>query len=479
MSKVYSVTIENDKRKKRDRKKTKKKITLSLVFIFLVLLIGGYFIYSHITQCVGDECNPILKPIVATIEPKLKQDDYLTNMLVVGIDTRSENSGLMNTDTIIIVTINHKDENIIMTSIPRDLWVKYTLPNGNTASSKINSAYANGEYQEEGKGIETLQGAVEDIVGVPIHYYVKVSLQGFIDIVDTIGGVDVYIPEYYKDAYPASELPFELQATCIPFYHDGKYCLFEFKKGTEHMDGQRALIYARCRLLSPQGDFDRAQRQQEVINSVKIKILSSDTLLDPQKLWEMYNVIKDNIESSPFTINDIRAVLNLKDEIDTDKVGNVVLDPYFGNVPAKYIYRPNANPERGYYIIAYDQTYEVIHEMLSYIMEYPILYNEVPVISIYNATGNYNLTRDWAAELKEDNPLIVINQDNRVIQNLNDQYTGISIYKFTEEDKTKTEEYLKNFFEVDEIITDTADGTKAYAGEDYVIVIGIEEGIKE
>ncbi len=477
MGKTYSVTIQNDKltkKKKRSNKKS-KKLLLAFILIFICLSIGGYFLYGMTLGCEGENCSPILKPIIATIEPKLQQKNGLTNILIVGLDTRDENSGLMNTDTIIILTIDHDNKTAMMTSIPRDFWVKYQLPNGNFASSKINGAYANGEWQEEGTGVETLKGVVEDIFGEEMHYYVKVTLKGFVEIIDAIGGVDIDIPEYYKDAYPASELPPELQATCAPFYYGGKYCLFEFQEGVEHMDGERALIYARCRLLSQRGDFDRAQRQQRVISAVKDKILSSETLTNPQKLWEIYQIIQETVETSPFTINDLRAGLNLKDEIDIENIGHVVLDPYFGNEIGRYIYVGDSTSSRGYHIIPRDDTFGDIREMLNVIMKFPGMYDEAPIISIYNATGVYTLDTNWAGQITEDNPIVIIKQSNKFIYNTDGKYTGVSIYKFTQEEKPKTEEYLKEFFEVDEVITEAEDGTQAYGGEDYIVVIGKEE----
>lgn len=475
MSKTYTITIRN-KRLERARKGPKKTVRVLIAFVLIAAVIGvsGYFLRKYATSCEGDSCNPVLDSLFNTIEPKLKQENGLTNVLIVGVDTREKNSGLMNTDTIIIATIDHNNKTAILTSIPRDLWVKYKLPNGNYASSKINSAYANGEWQQKGKGIESLQGVVEEITGEPIHYYVKVTLRGFIDTVNTLGGIDIEIPEYYKDAYPATELPEELEDECVPFYHDGKYCLFEFEKGMQHLDGQRALIYARCRLLSPRGDFDRAERQQRVINAVKEKVLSSETLLDPTKLWELFKIVQENVETSTFTINDIRAVLNLRNEIDPDKIGNVVIDPYLGHAPNKYVYRPTDNPGRGYYIETRDKTYEDIRELLAYIRKYPVIYNEAATISIYNATGKNTLGTDWSKEIEKDHPLFTFVNTNRIIKNVNNQYQGITIYKFTEEEKPATEEYLKQFFGVSEIITDPTDGTKALAGEDFVIVIGTE-----
>lgn len=489
MSKVYSVSL--DDRKKRSRRDTKRSLskihteeksrrkTITKIFFVLAIIVGvvatgGFALKKYAKTCEGEECNPLIKPILNTIEPKLKQENGLTNVLIIGIDTRDGDSQLMNTDTIIVANIDHENESVTLTSIPRDLWVSYTLPNGNTTSSKVNSAYASGEWQQEGSGIETLQGVVENITGQPIHYYVKVTLKGFIEIVDAIGGVDITVDAYYKDAYPASELPPEIEATCPPFYRDGKYCLFEFEEGTHHLDGQYALIYARMRLLSPRGDYDRARRQQQVIDAVKEKVLSTDTLLDPGKLWDMYNIVADNVETSKFTVNDLRAGLALKDKVDLDNMNNIVLDPMLGNVIGKYIYVGNGTLGRGYHIVPRDETFEQIRLLLDDIRSYPGMYEEAPVISIFNATGTYTLQTDWALALSEDNKIIQVKETNRILQDPSGQYQGISIYKFTEGDKPATETFLKKYFEVEEILTEIPEGLVAYGGEHYVVVIGSE-----
>lgn len=480
MSKTYSVKI-NSKDKRSSRKKfedrnnksSRKKVLFTLLFIFLVIATGGFFLYKYASECEGDECGAFIKPIAATINPKLKRSEQgLTNMLLVGLDTRESNSGLLNTDTIILLTVDHKNQSTVMTSIPRDLWVTYTLPNGNVSSSKINSVYASGEYVEEGKGIETLTNVVENITGTEVHYYAKVTLKGFIEVVDRIGGVDIEVEEFYRDGYPDTELPPEMLAECVPYYHDGRYCIFTFEEGQNHLDGQMALIYSRMRILSPQGDFDRARRQQQVIEAVKDKILSTETFLDPGKLWDLYNILKDNIETSRITINDIRAALNLKDQINTEEIANVVLDPNLGNVPGKYIYRPTDFPDRGYYIEAKDKTYTQIQTLLENIRKFPGIYNEQPTISLYNATGNPVLEKDWMIELDEKNPIFQIRDLNRVIPNTQNQYEDVRIYKFTEEEKPESEEYLKEFFGVKEIINEFDDGTSNFRGEDYIVVVG-------
>lgn len=215
MSRNYTVTIRNDKKKEKRHKKGRGlfKFLLLLAILGGAVFAGGYYLKKYAQSCTGDSCNPLLKPILNTIEPKLIQEDGLTNILIVGIDTRGENSGLMNTDTMIILTINHNDGTATMTSTPRDLWVRYETPNGNTVATKINSAYAVGEMQEKGKGIETLSNVLEMVTGLKIHYYVKFTLEGFTDLIDTLGGIDIEVASKYKDAYPESELPPALKSS--------------------------------------------------------------------------------------------------------------------------------------------------------------------------------------------------------------------------------------------------------------------------
>jgi LCP family protein required for cell wall assembly len=480
MSRTYNVSLQQNKKPlaKEHKKKFPYKILLGFLIIIAVLGGGAYYLKKYAASCTDGSCtlinNPIVKPIVNTIEPKLDEQDGLTNILIVGIDTRGPKSGLMNTDTMIIVTVDHTNKTVVMTSFPRDLWATYKLPNGHTTSSKLNSAYASGYVVGgEDKAFPTLIGALETITGLKINYYGKITLEGFVQLIDTLGGVDIDVPSYYKDAYPKSELPDDLQKQCKPYYHDGIYCLFEFQKGEQHLDAEHALIYARMRLMSPLGDFDRAARQQRVIESVKKKVFSSDTLLDPVKLWDIFNIVKNNVETSTFDVNDIRAALNLRKEVNTDEIGHVVLDPYFGNNPGKYIYRPTdpAFAGRGYFIIARDTTYKEIQTKLEYIRKYPGIYNEGSMISIYNATGTNKLETDYAKEIDTENPLFIFKFTNKVIADPTGKYTGISILKVTKEDKPATEKYLKEYFKVDEIITTMPEGLKA-SGEDYIIMIG-------
>jgi len=470
MTRNYTVTIKNAKNKK---KSSKKKLFI-FIGIIIILVVGFGYGYTKLKKyaqsCQGDECNPLLRPLVNTIDPKLdKNEDGTTNILLIGVDTRENNKGLMNTDTMIILTIDHNNKTSMMTSIPRDLWVKYTLPNVNSTSSKVNSVYAFAEAQQQGKGIDTLKEVVFKITGFEINYYVKVTLKGFVEAIDTIEGIDIYLENTYKDIYPKDELPDDFQQNCILKYNDGAFCMYTYPAGDNHLTGQYALIYARMRMWT--SDFDRARRQQEVINATKKKILSTETLLDPTKLWDMYNIVKEYVETSPFSINDIRAAINLKDSIDTENTASVVLDPNFGNYAGEFIIR-GTNPNLGYYIEAKDLSYESIKNYLAEIRKNPKTYNERPVVSIYNATGNTELEEDYKQKLIDDNSFITVVEANKIIPNDLEIHTGIKIYKLTGEEMPASSYYLKEFFDIDEILTEVPEDIKALKKEQFIIVIG-------
>jgi len=126
---------------------------------------------------------------------------------------------------------------------------------------------------------------VEHTLGINIRYYVVIDFEGFKEVIDALGGVDVDVPTYLRDElYSESELP-------------GDYDPQEFEPGVQHMDGSRALAYARIRRGS--SDLDRIQRQQRVIFAVMDKALSLDVLGNALDLWKQYkNTIDTDINDA-------------------------------------------------------------------------------------------------------------------------------------------------------------------------------------
>ena len=184
------------------------------------------------------------------------------NFLVIGSDDRSgldsrqrSELGVGNvegrrSDTMMLVHLNHQREHITVVGIPRDSWVR--IPGH--GPDKINAAYSLGGPQ---LAVQTVEAAT----GVRIDHYVEIDFTGFVEVVDTLGGITVCLPEAI---------------------HDEKAHL-SLEAGTHRLQGTQALAFARTR-KSPHGDLDRIDRQQQVLAALLDEALNAQILSDPARL---------------------------------------------------------------------------------------------------------------------------------------------------------------------------------------------------
>lgn len=171
-----------------------------------------------------------------------------TNILLLGLDRRpGDTTFVSRTDTVILATVFPSNDYLGMLSIPRDLWV--TLPDG--SANRINTAHFFAEANAPGSGAIAAMQTVQANFGVEVHRYVRIDFAGFVRIVNAVGGIDVEVPNALRDAE-------------YPTYDYGTMTV-EFAAGPQHMEGERALAYARIRHGS--SDFQRAARQQQVIQA--------------------------------------------------------------------------------------------------------------------------------------------------------------------------------------------------------------------
>lgn len=176
-----------------------------------------------------------------------------TNILVMGIDARPGEGVVTRTDTIILATVDPRQPYVGMLSIPRDLYVDIPGYGG----QRINAAHVFAERDNAGSGPAKLEETVESEFGVPVHRWVRISFEGFVAIVDAAGGVTVDNEGYFIDyEYPTP---------------DYGTMVVEFQQGKQHLDGERALQYARSRHAS--SDFDRSHRQGQVITGLVRQLL--------------------------------------------------------------------------------------------------------------------------------------------------------------------------------------------------------------
>lgn len=200
------------------------------------------------------------------------------NVLVMGLDSREEdNDDIPRTDTMILFSLDPESRTAGMLSIPRDLWVE--IPGFD--HNKINTAYRLGEvYNTAERGPGLVLSTVEELLGMEINYYAMVDFAAFEDFIDELGGVTIQVPK---------------KIVIDPL---GKHNTTILKKGEHVLPGELALAYARSRNTSG-SDFDRAERQQQVVMAIRERILSAELLPSLiQNAPALYETLSSGISSN-------------------------------------------------------------------------------------------------------------------------------------------------------------------------------------
>ncbi len=231
------------------------------------------------------------------------------NVLLLGIDQRKgDNEPAHRTDTMIVFTLDPVHLQGGMLSIPRDVWV----PIPGHGNNRINTANFIGDTTDyPGGGIMLAKKTVENFLGVPIHYVVRINFTVFETFIDRIGGITIEVTEdIYDPAYPTANYGTEV---------------FALSKGVHTLDGEQALKYARTR-HSRGGDFDRARRQQQVILAVREKlkdprVLASLIAAAPELLQQLGESIKTNM-----TLDEMQQLAILAQQVERDRIISEVLD---------------------------------------------------------------------------------------------------------------------------------------------------------
>src|SRR5215213_1335120 len=219
----------------------------------------------------------------STIDPAgsqiLNNGQETVNFLLIGSDRRP--GGSFRTDTMVIAILRPNDGQVSLISIPRDLWV--SIPGWE--NQRINTAYQHGisvDYPGGGPGL--LEDTILYNLGIRIDHTAMVEFDGFRQIVDTLGGVDVPVSCAYTD-WRLIDPTFNPEV-------ESNWNLYTTGPGLIHMDGDLALWYARSRQKS--SDFDRGRRQQEVLRSLFTQALQTGTLT---RIPELYNNLKDTVDT--------------------------------------------------------------------------------------------------------------------------------------------------------------------------------------
>lgn len=300
------------------RKRRKK-----LFFFFIVLIILGlafltafafaYKFYATSKKVIEvrppDSFLGSLKDITSGERKVLRGErEGKINILLLGL--AGENyPGENLTDSIIIASVNPKTYQTAMLSIPRDLYVQ--IPDTDNYT-KINALYARGKdrHGRSTEGIEDLKKALTDITGLPIHYYIAIDFDGFKKVIDELGGIKIQVPrDIHDEHYPGPNYSYET---------------FDIKEGLYTFDGDIALKYARTR-HDEDGDFGRAYRQQQILQSARQKAFSIETLVNLPAINNILNILGDHLRTD-IPLDELESFLELSKKIDTHLTVNEVLD---------------------------------------------------------------------------------------------------------------------------------------------------------
>lgn len=197
------------------------------------------------------------------------------NVLILGLDRRPGEGDAVRADAIMVVTAKPTEPDLGLFSIPRDLYL--SIPGH--GENRINTAHILGEIEQAGSGPERTAATVTQNLGIPVDGWIRIDFDGFVAIIDAMGGLEIDVPQAVIDyAYPTA---------------DYGTMLLEIPAGMQQMDGERALQYARSRHGG--SDFDRAERQQLLVQSVVQKLSRPASWV---RLPEVYRAFSDAVDSN-------------------------------------------------------------------------------------------------------------------------------------------------------------------------------------
>ncbi len=316
-----------------DRVSRKEKIFLAVFALFALIVI--FMNSSFVTEFSAWQDNPFSSSRV--------------NILLTGYDIDHHN--ISRTDTIMIVSFDTSTGDFNILSVPRDTRVE--IPG--RGKNRVNAAYAFG-------GIDLTIETLENFLQVPIDYYVNLDFQGFIDIVDAMGGVELEVEQrmWYTDEAGGLRI--------------------DISPGEQVLDGEKALDYVRYR-HTPRGDIDRVQRQQKFISA------AIRQLMHPSRLTDMPEIISTSLDSvyTDIDYSDALPFLRVVAALDFEEIETAKLPGF-----------PEDINGASYWIAAEEEKDEIVDELLR--GEKQRRYNDVE-LNIYNGNGEAGAAGSAASRL--------------------------------------------------------------------------------
>jgi len=298
--------IESKHRKK--RRKWPYWIGGSILLLLLIAGIGLVYIYDKVSDTAETMHSPLPRDDNPERQKELQSafnESKSINILLLGVDEREHDKG--RSDTMILTSMNPNTDSMKMLSIPRD--TRVDIPG--YGPDKINHAYA---YGDVGLSVDT----VNQMLDVPIHFYVQVNMEGFKQGIDALGGVTV---------------------TNDRAFSQGDY---DFPAGDIQLNGDKALSYIRMRKNDPRGDIGRNERQRKVIQAAIDKGASFSSIT---KVTNILDIVGSNVKTDlsfdqmQTLFTDYRQTRQTIDSMEISGNGQYIGDLWYYIVPDEELKR--------------------------------------------------------------------------------------------------------------------------------------------
>jgi len=316
------------------------------------------------------------------------------------------------------------------------------LAKGNDSASDKQAA--------EDAGLDAIKDSVSEVLGVPVHYYVMVDFVAFEDAINTVGGITIDVKEPLYDQ-------------TVAWLQGGNPLIAG--KGLQTFDGKKALLYSRSRKGSTGGDFDRSERQREVLVALKNKMFTVDTFSNPFKIVDLLDTFGDRVRTDLNGVDEIKRLYEIGQNIGSDKIASVGLaDP-----PNVLVTTDNINgqsivtPTAGLY------QYSEIHSYIRNNLRDAYLKNEDARVLILNGTSTAGLATATSSELKSYG-YNVIGVDNAPTNN----YIQNQLIDLTNGQKRYTKSYLERRLGL-KSTSQSPTGTPGIEKADFIIILGTDE----
>ncbi len=415
----------------------------------LVLLIGlwfGFRFYKDIAKITGNK-NPL--SLLGVFHPvALKNQDGRVNILLAANSADDPgHNGANLTDSIMVLSVNTKNNTAMMLSVPRDLWVN--IPG--VGYSKINAVYPNG-------GMDKLQTVVQDKLALTINYQALVSYDAFRDLVDAVGGITITVKSTDPRGIYDPSLDYTTRHCCA---------LAKYPNGPVTLNGKQALNLARARgdgygsYGFPASDDDRTMHQRQMLLAIKDKASQKSVIANPFKIASLFDAVGKNVTTN-LQVDEMETLYTYMKKIDDAKIDSYNINNLKGP-GTTMLANATENGQSVYIPAAGIDDFSGIQAQIQKLFTADPVSKEGAVLVVLNGTDTVGLAAKQENKLTEKGMDVSVGDAsaNQATTTIIDNSGGV---------KPNTLAYLKKQYKAT-IATD-AHLTAAYPSADFILVLG-------